>query len=241
MTLVASFSVFAELVKAPQTIKKEKGSIAVTEKGKSRWTADWTMEPLTVDGRAAVRFTEKGRGLYSPYKTEVQWTVEAIWKADGHYRPLRFERTFTDSRGKSLATRRKTFDEAKGVAMVDDKAFTIPPDTITVEGMGGILRSMPFESSRPFTTHVLSNEPRLYEASIEPRGRERLKTPAGEFDCYKVEMVPHLGALDVIRKFLPKTQFWFTVAAPHFWVKYEGFENGVGTPRITMELKTYER
>ena len=93
-----------------------------------------------------------------------------------------------------------------------------------------------FEQAKPFPAHLLSNEPRLYSVTFENRGLEHVKTPAGELDCYKIEMVPHLGVLNVVRYFYPKAFFWFTVAPPHFWVRYEGPENGPRTPEIIMEL-----
>ena len=112
----------------------------------------------------------------------------------------------------------------------------VPPDALIVEGIAGILRYFPFEQTRPLSAHLLTNEPRLYSVGIEIRGKEHVKTPAGEFDCYKVEMIPHLGLLNIVRSFFPRTFFWFTVAPPHFWVRYEGLENGPGTPEIVMEL-----
>ena len=84
--------------------------------------------------------------------------------------------------------------------------------------------------------HFLSNEPKLYEVTFESRGRETVRTPAGSFECYKIEVVPHLGALNFAKMFVAKSYFWFTVAAPHKWVRYDGYENGPGTPRIRMEL-----
>ena len=85
--------------------------------------------------------------------------------------------------------------------------------------------------------HLLSNEPKLYEVTFEARGRETVRTPAGEFECYKIEVVPHLGVLSNLAKlFAAKSYFWFTVSTPHVWVRYEGYENGPGTPRIRMEL-----
>ena len=61
---------------------------------------------------------------------------------------------------------------------------------------------------------------------IELRGKEKIKTPAGAFECYKIELVPQLGILNVVRPFAPKAYFWFTVSPPHFWVRYEGPEAG---------------
>ena len=119
-------------------------------------------------------------------------------------------------------------------------SITVPDDTITVEGIGGVLRSLPFERKHSFQLHLFGNDDRLYDVNIDFRGREKVHTPIGDFDCYKVEMVPHLGFLDVVRKFLPKTHLWFTVAPPHFWVKYEGLENGISSPLIVMELSKYQ-
>jgi len=83
---------------------------------------------------------------------------------------------------------------------------------------------------------MLSNEPKIYSVTLENRGKERVKTSAGEFECYKLEVVPHVGMLNVFRAFFPKAYFWFTVAPPHFWVKYEGPQDGPGTPDIVMQL-----
>jgi len=43
-----------------------------------------------------------------------------------------------------------------------------------------------------------------------------------------------------LESLFPKTYFWSTVAAPHFWVRYEGLENGRATPKIVMELDRYQ-
>ena len=49
-------------------------------------------------------------------------------------------------------------------------------------------------------------------------------------------MVPNLGVLNLIRPFLAKTSFWYTVAAPHYWIRYQGPESGPGTPEVVLEL-----
>ena len=38
----------------------------------------------------------------------------------------------------------------------------------------------------------------------------------------------------------PEDLFLVYMAAPHFWVRYEGLENGRGTPEIVMEVHTYQ-
>jgi hypothetical protein len=239
-----------EGIPAPPSIPHESGTIAVaTATKQQRWSAEWTMEPAEENGQPAVHFTETGRGQYSGFAEPVSWTIDAIWSADGDFRPLRFEKVIKDDNGRVLGTERKTFDPAKATVKFtrergghtpESRQFSAPRDTLAPEGIAGILRFLPFEHWRPQYMHLFSNEPRLYDMKIEMRGKERVRTPAGEFECYKIELVPQLGALNLLRSFLPKAYFWFTLAPPHFWVRYEGPENGAGTPQIVMELKTYE-
>lgn len=244
-------TVFAaqDRVASPQHIPRDRGTTIVTTGGKEVWTAQWSMEPSTEKGRPAVHFTETGRGRLSAYPLPVSWTLDAVWLADERFYPIRFEKTITDNSGRTIATERKTFDDRKGVVQFElkragqsseSKQLPAPPDTLAIEGVAGILRYLPFDHWRSFRVHLLTNEPQLYRMKIEMRGKERVKTPAGEFDCFKIELVPQLGALGVFRSLLPKTFFWFSAAAPHFWVRYEGPESGRGSPQIVMELKSYE-
>ena len=253
--LAASFLVTvpaaAEFLKPPDPIPNERGAIVVTTtNGIPRWSADWTMEPWTDKGSPAVKFTENGKGHYSPFSEVVQWSVSAIWRADGAFKPLHFEKTFRNANNVVIETDIKDFDvdgkrsvqyvRSRPNSPPETKIIKVPPDTITVEGLAGVMRSIPFTDTKPFALHLFTNDLELWDMTIEARGREIVHTPAGDFDCYKVEMVPHLGVLDVLRKLFPKAHLWFTVAPPHFWVKYEGLENGTESPSIVMQLKRYE-
>jgi hypothetical protein len=238
----------ADLIKAPSTIPSESGSIIVSSKGGGRrWTASWTMEPAEWQGQKTIRFTERGQGRISPFTREVRWSLEAVWSAATSLQPLDTEKMITSPTGEWLASERKHFDVKAGTVRFerqssdsrsDVKTISIPADTLAVEGIAGVLRFAALD--RPFPAHLLSNEPNLYSVTFENRGRERVKTPAGAFDAYRIEVVPHVGVMNLFRSFFPKTYFWFTVAAPHFWVRYEGLENGRGTPEIVMELNTYQ-
>ena len=117
----------------------------------------------------------------------------------------------------------------------------VPADILAIEGLAGVLRFANVPRSGSLSAHVMTNEPEVYKVSFEWRGEENVKTPAGEFHCYKVEMVPHLGVLNLLRPFLQKTYFWFTVAAPHNWVRYEGYESGPGSPEVVMALSRGDR
>ncbi|HYR86492.1 MAG TPA: DUF3108 domain-containing protein [Terriglobia bacterium] len=237
---------FADLVKAPATLSPYSGSSNVFSKnGSVHWTADWALEPIEVEGKKAVRVTEHGSGRISGFSQDVRWSIEATWRAEGGFRPLDVEKTITAADGKPLLVERKHFDPVKGVVRFErqptngqpeTKILSVPADTLAVEGIAGVLRFLQPNEARPFSAHLLSNEPKLYSVTFELRGKERVKTPAGDFECYKLELVPHLGLLNTFRYFFPKTFFWYTVAPPHDWVRYEGLENGPGTPQIVMEL-----
>jgi hypothetical protein len=237
-------------LKAPVTIPTDRGTVVTsTTKGEMRWTAHWTMEPWTVGGKKAVRFTENGKGQYSPFSQEVNWMLESIWLADGSFFPLQFEKTVRNAQGQILAIDRKNFDSAAGKVKFEHRnekgetetsTFSAAPDILTIEGIAGILQFFPFGKSGSTGSmhgHMLSNEPNLYDVTIEPRGMERVKTSGGDVDCYKLELVPHLGLLNLVKVFYPKTYFWFQVTEPHAWVRYQGLENGPGSPEIVMEAK----
>ena len=240
----------SDFIKAPATVPADHGTVVVSDKtGGRRWTANWTMEPGERNGKKAVRFTERGQGHVSPFSQEIRWSLESLWSAETGLQPLDSEKIITTSAGARLVTERKHFDAATGMVRFERqrsdgrseaKSITVPPDTLIVEGIAGILRYLPFEQTGRLPAHLLTNEPRLYSVAFEIRGKEHVRTPAGEFDCYKVEMVPHLGVLNVVRSFFPKTFFWFTVAPPHSWVRYEGPENGRSTPQVVMELNSHE-
>ena len=237
----------ADPLKAPSQGVRQQGAIVTSAQGGGvRWTAEWALEPLTVNGQREVKITEAGQGRRSPFQQEVQWTVEALWKAESAFSPIRVERRVRDMNGRLLVTERKAFDIARGIVQferldaIDGRSTTkelhVPSDTLATEGIGMALSSLPFDSPQPFSAHLLTNAPALYAVTLEPRGRERVKTPAGEFECYKVELVARLGLLDLFQVFVPKTYFWFTVAPPHVWVRYQGLESGLGTPEVIMEL-----
>jgi uncharacterized protein DUF3108 len=250
--LLSPVSSSTELLKPPPSANSEKGTTTTSLKGGLvRWKSDWTMERGIGQLQRTVRFSEKGAGHYSGFDQEVRWNTDTTWTSGDAFRPLRTERTVTDMAGKPLLRELKSFNFDKGTVDMerDDlstgrksrRSLKIPADTLSVDGIAAALRSLPFERSTPVELHLLSNEPRLYDVRLEVRGRERVRTPAGEFQCYKVELVPGLGVLKLFGFLIPNAYFWFTVDAPHYWVRYEGPENGRGTPQVVMELTTFER
>lgn len=238
--------ILANVIQVPPTLTPQKGSSVVTSKDRrTGWEATWGMEELRVQGKRAIRFTEKGAGRLSAFPQEVRWSVQSVWLAESNFRPLDTEKTISATDGKVLLVERKHFDHGKGTVRLErmregqaseSKTIEVPEDTLAIEGLAGVLRFADLSKSRSLSAHVLTNEPDVYSVSFEWRDEESVKTPAGEFRCYKIEMVPHLGLLNVVRPFVQKTYFWFTLAVPHNWVRYQGLESGPGTPEVVMSL-----
>src|SRR5262245_52877410 len=97
-------------LKSPPLGERESGGAAATQDGKLRWTNHWTMDRVAVDGKPAVHFMETGQGKYTPFSEEVKWKTESWWLDNGQFRPLRFEKTFSDTGGKALMREHEEFD-----------------------------------------------------------------------------------------------------------------------------------
>jgi hypothetical protein len=225
------------------------GSVVTYDKnGAVRWSARWTMDPVTREGRSLVQFTEQGSGRYHPFRQPVQWSLESEWIYSDRYSPLRYHMTYRSEAGEMLATESVEFDWERGVARVRrddrsgnrdaDETIEVPPDTLTPDGLATALRTLPFDDPAPVTVHLLTLEPNLYKVTFRIAGRETVSVPAGDFECYRVRMDVHLGFLRIFRVFLPDTDFWMTVEPPHFWVRYSGLESGRGSPEVVRALET---
>ena len=209
------------------------------------------MEEFEDNGERKVRIRMNAEGLTSPFTKDMKWEAVSIWKADGSFTPLKAETEVRNMQGNPVMTEEIIVDIQNGTATFKRKnyeggdsfeeQFKISPDVLIVDGLVVALRSLPFKSGDTIKTEFLTNEPELYTVEFKQKGIETVKTPEGEIECFKVELVPKLGLLNAFKVFFPKTYFWFTVAPPHRWVKYQGFENGRDTPEVVMQATSFSQ
>lgn len=241
----------AEPFKVPPMSAKESGTMIVDYKeGGTKWTADWTAEQFTQNGENFLKLTFEGKGLLYPFSENATWVSESIFKADGSFYPISTNSTVKNMSGEIINTDKKTIDLELGTATFErnnidgegslTETFDFTPETLIVEGVFMALRTFPFQSGDKVKAGFLSNEPELYNVEFKLKGIETVNTPEGDVECYKVELVPKLGVLGVFKVFFPKTYFWFTVAPPHSWVKYVGYENGRNSPEVVMSVVNFK-
>jgi hypothetical protein len=243
---VLLFPITSYPMSAPPMSKKEEGSFITSYKeGGTRWKATWTLDEFIESGESKVRLVLSAQGLTNPYTRDMKWESVSVWKSGAAFTPVQAMTEVRDMQGNLVMTERKAVDESQGtVTFVREdyennssvnESFEPDRDLLIVEGIVLALRSLPFGTDDTVKAQFLTNEPDLYNVEFKQKGRETIKTPGGEVECYKVELVPKLGALNVFKVFFPKTYFWFTVAAPHKWVRYEGLENDRDSPEVVME------
>jgi len=240
----------AEPFKVPPILPNEHGTI-VTEyaDGGTRWKADWKAEVFEEKGVKKFKIVFNAKGLTSPFSMDTTWRTVAVWKAENEFVPIKSETKIKNLGNKLIMVDEKKFNDKKESAVFAREDlqldsykrtnYDITPDTLIVEGIVFALRTLPFGTDKVVKAKILSNEPELYNVEFQQRGIEKINTDDGEISCYKVEVVPKLGVLGVLKVFFPKTYFWFTVDAPHRWVRYEGLENGIGTPEVIMKVTNF--
>jgi len=253
LTILTSFGIssLAEPFKVPPVMPNEKGTIVTEYKeGGLRWKADWKTDVYVENGETKFKLVFDAEGTTSPFSTDMTWRSVSVWKAENEFFPLESETKIKDLADNLVMIDQKKFNHKKDSAVFSREdlnlnsykrtSYDISPDTLIVEGIVYALRTLPFGTDKTVKAKILSNEPELYNVEFQQKGIEKIKTADGEIECYKVEVVPKLGLLGVFKVFFPKTYFWLAVDYPHRWVRYEGLENGIGTPEVIMEVTNFK-
>ncbi len=102
--------------------------------------------------------------------------------------------------------------------------------TLAVEGsLLVLLRLFPYESASRWDLFMIDFTGKAVAATARQTGVERIEVPAGEFPCYRMEVLFHVFILS------PKAICWVTREKPHVVVKSAG-KRGVFTPTYVTTL-----
>ena len=118
----------------------------------------------------------------------------------------------------------------RGVHHPWDFTVDVPAGVHDPETFAFLLKGYPFEEqdtmspiSVLFTEPIplyssLFDRPLTFDVLIIPHGTEKVAVPAGEFECYVLEMT----VAGPLRYIVPKNRFWLLKEYPHMIVRAEG-------------------
>lgn len=223
-------------------IETGKDSIVAFEKstGAVRWKSNLSTVRTTFNGKPFIYTEEIGKGKYGKDNAYKTWTVKGYYMIDTNsLSPYEVKLEMKDAKGNQVFALDKSYNyEAKKVICDvngSSKNFDLNPNTLDRDIMGRILPNFPFDSGEDTTFYLVTHEPTLYNITMKLRGKETITVKGKDVECYKLELIPDLGALGFVGAFVPKNYFWYTVSKPHRFMRYEGLESGIGTPVIVME------
>lgn len=108
------------------------------------------------------------------------------------------------------------------------------------------LRGFPFTRAAQATVPIefldIPEETPGFEYSVQAKllGVQERTVQGRKIPCYRIELVASMtGVLRVLAGLMPKTYYWFSVAAPHYLVAYEGSSSYPGSPKSTIEIVEY--
>jgi hypothetical protein len=144
----------------------------------------------------------------------------------------------------------RSVTESQG--MITDKLTTLIEDGLVTEEdeiivpdfseLRYVLRGFPFTDPRPLRIITLKTEEGgiggigNFKFTIKLLKTEEVELRNKSIDCYKLGLsLSGGGVLGLLKGLFPKTNFWFSVEAPHYLVRFEGL--GGGGSKKTMELE----
>jgi hypothetical protein len=184
----------------------------------------------------ALSFEDDGIGFASTSVSEkAEERIQVKMTREGDL--ITGERRLTDSSGR--LTKEKIWRDANNKVYVEQasgkdkktKTLDIPEGTtFAVEGsLLVLLRFFPYGSAAQWDLFMIDFSGKSVTATARQTGIERVEVPAGEFACYRMEVLFH------VRVVSPKVVCWVTTEKPHVVIKSVG-KRGVFTPKYITSL-----
>jgi hypothetical protein len=213
--------------------------------GARLWEEDWTLRQQLEGDQPVVSLTETGQGVRDS-AMPTAWTLTMMIAMWGPSPRITARREVRDPVQHLLRVEDRAFNYAEGVGHLRTRDVaskktaprTVPltASTIPVELLPAILRSLPEASDQTMRFELITWDGSVLHMEARILGQEDVSVPAGTYPCYRIQLTPTGLKGFFAGLLLPKFLTWHTVAAPHFWVKYQGPADGLGSPEIIREL-----
>lgn len=210
--------------------------------GNKRWQA--TVEIRLKEGNIYT-ITEKMNGLYSGFDGRISWVATSDFERTKDFlKPLNMDQRIFDSGGKPIAVSKQEFNYTEKIVTcvyedlvkntVSKKEFVFSKDIINrlLQGLCGQKFIETGLISKEI--QVISPEPALYDIRITMVGMEEIEVNGRQRKAYKLYFDPMLGILNFVKIFIPKSIVWHSTEPIFEWLKYDGLESSVSSPRVVI-------
>jgi len=241
----------AEPVRVPPLAPIERGEYRARDARTEEelWRTRWNLEARTQGGGSTVHVEEEGRGRVEEVGPAV-WSVRIDAVFAGADRRLSSRREIRNDAGRLVKVEERELNYTTGSGQVtitdagagraEVRQVSLTVASISAEMLAAHLRLLPARDGRQARFELITRDGKAVPVVASVVGTERVTVPAGTFECYKIEVDPtgFIGFLSDI--FLPRIFMWHTVAPPHYWVKYQGPDEGRLSREIIRELVRFE-
>lgn len=237
----------------PDGLEKGKYQTTLASDGRVLWTVQWETRVTENKGRPQVEIQEQGEGQPFRYPQPIRWKKRMLFSAP-EGAPLQVdlvEGQRWKQSGEPLSSMEVRLDREQGLIRYVDRegkksestVFPWTPLALPDELLFHWARTLPYETAARGEAAgaeclLLVSPKRRFHIDARVRGKENIRTPAGNFSCYRVDFSPRLAG--PLKAFAPKISFWCRTDFPHVWVRYEGPAGGPGSPRVAIELVEFK-
>lgn len=217
--------------------------------GTELWRTRWSMHVESPGAMPVIRVHEEGAGVRGAAERR-QWNVSMQVSLGAGARRLSSERETRDGAGALVSIQRRTLDFTAGTGRIvterpdaagpKEVALRLSNDALSTDLLPTFLRVLPTVPSGEIAFDLVTRDGRLMPMTARIVGREAVTTPAGGFDCHKIELTMTGLVGQAAKVFLPRTYVWHSAVPPHVWVKYRGLDGGPGAREVVMELTRFD-
>jgi hypothetical protein len=198
-----------------ETSQKELTEITLVDEDRGITYISKTISPEDIED-ITIHMDGQGRfisGLRTPTKRQNEKVQqEKVWLDD---------RKAYIERGTGEEKKRKEYELPQGMPLAVDGSLLV------------LLRSFPFNEGREWNVFMVDFSGYTITVTARQAGIEKVLVPAGEFECYRMEIVVDIPL------FHPKVTYWLSVGKPNFLVKHQG-KKGPFTPSYITSLVSFQ-
>ena len=237
----------------PDGLEKGKYRTTLASDGRVLWTVQWETRVTENRGRPQVEIREQGEGQPFRYPEPIRWKKRMLFSVSekAALQVERVEGQRWKQNGELLSSMEVRLDREQGLIRYVDRegkksestVFPWTPLALPDELLFHWARTLPYETAAGGEAAkaeclLLVSPKRRFHIDARVQGKENIRTPAGNFSCWRVDFSPRLAG--PLKALAPKMSFWCRADFPHAWIRYEGPAGGPGSPRVVIELTEFK-